>query len=113
MKEIRAIIQPFMAAKVFKALHRIGDLPGLTMSRVAGWGEACTAGADHTFEEGGHMFAHKIMLHIVVTDQLVDLIVETIRDAAHTGNIGDGKIFIYEVVDALKIRTGDRGTEAL
>ena len=113
MKEIRAIIQPFMSAQVFKALRQIGDLPGLTMSRVAGWGEAGAQDVDHTFEEGGHIFAHKIMLEIVVTDELVDLVVDTIRDAAHTGNVGDGKIFIYEVADAVKIRTGDRGSDAL
>ena len=113
MKEIRAIIQPFMSARVFKALRQIGDLPGLTMSRVAGWGEACAEDADHTFEEGGYIFAHKIMLEIVVPDELADLVVETIRQAAYTGNVGDGRIFIYEVADALKIRSGDRGTEAL
>lgn len=113
MKEVRAIIQPFMSQKVFDALRRVGDLPGLTMSRVVGWGEANVQGADQTFEEGGHTFAHKIMLDIVVTDELVDVIVETIREAAYTGNFGDGKIFIYDVADALKIRTGERGPDAL
>lgn len=113
MKEIKAIIQPFMAAKVFKALRQIGDLPGLTMSRVAGWGEAGAQDGDHTFEEGGYIFAHKIMLNIVVADELVDVIVETIHRAAHTGNFGDGRIFVYDVADAFKIRTGDRGPDAL
>ena len=113
MKEIRAIIQPFMSHKVFDALRQVGNLPGLTMSRVVGWGEACVEGADQTFEEGGHTFAHKIMLEIVVTDDLLDVIVETIHRAAHTGNLGDGKIFVYDVADALKIRTGERGPDAL
>ncbi len=113
MKQVRAIIQPFMAAKVFKALRQIEGLPGLTMSRVAGWGEAGVQDADHTFEEGGYIFAHKIMLDIVVADELVDEIVEAIHRTAHTGNLGDGKIFIYDVVDACKIRTGDRGPDAL
>jgi len=113
MKEIRAIIQPFMSRKVFDALRRVGDLPGLTMSRVVGWGEADVQGANHTFEEGGHTFAHKIMLDIVVTDDLVDVIVETIHRAAHTGNFGDGRIFVYDVADALKIRTGEPGPDAL
>ena len=113
MKEIRAIIQPFMSHKVFDALRGVGDLPGLTMSRVVGWGEANVQGADQTFEEGGHTFAHKIMRDIVVPDELVDVSVETIHRAAHTGNFGDGKIFVYDVADALKIRTGDRGPDAL
>ncbi|MBT8464896.1 MAG: P-II family nitrogen regulator [Deltaproteobacteria bacterium] len=113
MKQIRAIIQPFMSQKVFDALRQVEDLPGLTMSRVVGWGEASIQGADQTFEEGGHTFAHKIMLDIVVTDELVDVIVRTIHQAAHTGNFGDGKIFVYDVADALKIRTGDCGPDAL
>ena len=113
MKEIKAIIQPFMLDKVLLALEQLGDLPGLTVSHVAGWGKARARNAKDVVDEGAHRFAKKVKLEIVVGDHLVDRVVATIEREAHGGNPGDGKIFVFEVVEAVKIRTGERGTAAL
>ena len=63
--------------------------------------------------EGGHRFARKVKLEIVVSDQTAPALVDLIASTAHTGNIGDGKIFVIDVVDAVKVRTGERGPECL
>ena len=108
MKEIKAIIQPFRLENVCAALQAIEGLPGLTFSQVAGWGK--TQGRDEgDVVETGHTFAGKTKLEIVMPDDLVERVVETIANAARTGNIVDGKIFVYTVDNVLKIRTGDRG----
>ena len=112
MKEIKAIIQPFRLERVCAALQAIEGLPGPTVSQVAGWGK--TQGRDEgDVVEAGHTFAGKTKLEIVVPDDLVEQVVETTADTARTGNIGDGKIFIYAVDDVVKIRTGDRGSAAI
>lgn len=113
MKEVKAIIQPFMLDKVLLALEQLGDLPGLTLSQVSGWGKTRARNAKDVVDEGAHSFAKKLKLEIVVADALVDTIVETISREAHTGNVGDGKIFVIEVNDVVKIRTGERGAQAL
>lgn len=113
MKEIKAIIQPFMLDKVLTALTKLGDLPGLSMSRVSGWGKARAQHAKQTHSEAGHRFADKVKLEIVVADDVADNVIETITRVAHTGNIGDGKIFVIDVAEAVKIRTGARGEAAL
>lgn len=113
MKEIKAIIQPFRADRVLLALERLGDLPGLTLSHVAGWGKTRAQDARDATDEGSHRFAKKVKLEIVVRDELADRIVETIEREAHIGKPGDGKIFVYEVVEAVKIRTGEHGPAAL
>lgn len=112
MKEIKAIIQPFRLESVCGALQAIGGLPGLTVSQVAGWGKA--KGRDEgNVIEAGHKFAGKTKLEIVVPDDMAQRVVETIANAARTGNIGDGKIFVYTVDDVLKIRTGEQGASAI
>ena len=112
MKEIKAIIQTFRLESVYEALEVIEGLPGLTVSQVAGWGK--TQGRDEgEVVEAEHTFADKTKLEIVVPDSMVEQVVEIITNAARTGNIGDGKIFIYEVDDVIKIRTGDRGDAAI
>lgn len=112
MKEIKAIIQPFRLEAVCAALQAIGGLPGLTVSQVAGWGK--TQGREKgDIVEAGHTFAAKTKLEVVVADDLVEQVLETIANAARTGNIGDGKIFIYGVDDVVKIRNGDRGSAAI
>ena len=111
MKEIKAIIQPFMLQKVLEALSAVENLPGLTVSQVVGWGKAKAARTEERVTEAGHAFAKKTKLEIVVTDEQAQRVEEAIAVAAHTGRPGDGKIFVYEVRRVLKIRTGE--TDAL
>ncbi len=109
MKEIKAIIQPFLLSKVVEALKEIEGLPGVTVSDVRGFGRARAVGSPDTVVDGTVEYVKKAKLEIVVPDRLVATVVRTIRDKAHTGNPGDGKIFVYEVDDVIRIRTGEQG----
>ena len=113
MKEIKAIIQPFLLSKVVEALKEIEGLPGLTVSDVRGFGRGRAAGAPSKITEGTVEYVNKSKLEIVVPDGLVSRVVETIRLKAHTGNPGDGKIFVYPVHDIVRIRTGESGDNAV
>lgn len=113
MKEVKAIIQPFMLNKVVDALMQIEGLPGLTVSEVRGFGKTKAEEATTKFVSSGFAYAVKTKLEIMVPDHMVDLVVDTIQKAAHTGRIGDGKIFVIDVEQAIKIRTGERGEMAL
>lgn len=113
MKEIKAIIQPFMLQKVCEELQRIVGLPGVTVSQVMGWGKALAADTEDTVEESGYIFARKTKLEVVVPDALAGKVVAVIVEAARTGNAGDGKVFVYEVSEVVKIRTGERGEDAI
>ena len=113
MREIKAIIQPFMLEKVLHALSALDDLPGVTVSQVVGWGKSRAVDVEETVEEAGHAFAKKTKLEIVVPDGLAPRVVETLIQSARTGRPGDGKIFEYEVVRAVKIRSGEEGDDAL
>jgi len=109
MKEIKAIIQPYMLESVCDALEKIEGLPGLTLSHILGFGKTRAAEAIEATVEAGRSFAKKAKLEIVVTDEMAPVVVKTIVRAARTGKAGDGKIFVYEVVNVVKIRTGERG----
>lgn len=109
MKEIKAIIQPFMLNEVLTALHDLKDLPGCTVS----WVEGYARNPHKKGEEVALDSAERVKLEIVVPDQLVEQVMKVIKDRAHTGNPGDGKIFVIEAVDALAIRTGKRGEAAI
>ena len=113
MKEIKAIIQPFMLEHVLHALATIQELPGVTVSQVTGWGKARGEGVSDAVREGSHRLGKKTKLEIVVSDALAPRVTEVISTSARTGNVGDGKIFVYDVQDAIKIRTGGRSEEAL
>jgi nitrogen regulatory protein P-II 1 len=113
MKEIKAIIQPHMKDPVFDALAQKEDLPGVTVESTSGWGRSKAADAEHPVESGPHRFAKKVKLEIVVRDEQLDELVDLIREKAHTGRPGDGKIFVYDVGDAVRIRTGERGSDAI
>jgi len=112
MKEIKAIIQPFMLEKVLDALAEQEPLPGITISQVQGWGKTRAANASQT-TVGGHAVAPKCKVEIVVTDDLAPRIADLIATAARTGSSGDDKVFLADVVDVVKIRTGERGEPAL
>lgn len=113
MKEIKAIIQPFMLQDVLDALNALDDLPGLTVSQVIGWGKSRGASLEDPVHEGSHSFAKKTKLEIVVTDELAQQVEQAIALAAQTGRTGDGKIFVYDVRRVLKIRTGETGARAV
>ena len=113
MKEIKAIIQPFMADRGMDALQQLPDVPGVTVSEVRGFGRRKPAETPEK-STGTEIFgAKKVKLEIVVPDGLAKKVTELIRQHAHTGNPGDGKIFIYTVDDVIKVRTGESGEQAI
>lgn len=114
MKEIKAIIQPFLLSKVINALKELEGLPGVTVdTSVRGFGKSHGADAAHRIVDDLVEYVPKAKLEIVVPDGLADAVVTTIQRAAHTGNPGDGKIFVYDVREIVKIRTGERGENAI
>jgi nitrogen regulatory protein P-II 1 len=112
MKKIEAIIKPFKLDEVKEALQDVG-LQGITVIEAKGFGRQkghteLYRGAEYVVD-----FLPKVKLEIVLSDQLVDAAVEAIRKAAQTGRIGDGKIFVSTVEEAIRIRTGETGTDAI
>jgi nitrogen regulatory protein P-II 1 len=112
MQKVEAIIKPFKLDEVKEALNAIG-IQGITVSEVKGFGRQkghteLYRGAEYVVD-----FLPKIKLEIVVPDDLVPKVVEAIKSAANTGRIGDGKIFVLPVIEAVRIRTGDRGEDAI
>ena len=113
MKEIKAVVQPFMLDNVLDALREYSDPPGVTVSQVVGWGKTRAARADDVDREGGLVFVKKTKIEIVLDDDAAETVVDLIARATKTGRPGDGKIFIYNVEDVVKIRTGERGVNAV
>ena len=112
MKKIEAIIKPFKLDEVREALSEIGVM-GITATEVKGFGRQkghteLYRGAEYIVD-----FLPKVKLDLLVSDQMADKVVDTIIKIAHTGKIGDGKIFILNVEDAVRIRTGERGDKAI
>ncbi len=112
MKKIEAIIKPFKLDDVKEALNEIG-IKGMTISEVKGYGrqrghKEIYRGAEYVVD-----FIPKVKLEIVVDDAQVAQVVETIRVAANTNKIGDGKIFVLPVEEAIRVRTGERGVDAI
>ena len=112
MKKIEAIIKPFKLDDVKEALQEIG-LQGMTVTDIRGFGRQkghteLYRGAEYVVD-----FLPKVKIELVVEDGMVERTVETIKNAAHSGRIGDGKIFIVPVDEAIRIRTGETGREAL
>ena len=112
MKEIKAIIQPFMLTRVVTALHKIEGLPGITISDIKGFGKG-DGKKENGNDEGIYDFVPKNKIEIVVQDELAETVVNSIQENAHTGNPGDGKIFVLDVENILKIRTNERGKKAV
>lgn len=108
MKEIKAIIQPFVANQVLAALRDMPALPGVTISEVKGFGRGRVLGNPKSSNEVELFGVKKVKLEIVVPDDVARDVVATIRTHAHTGNPGDGKIFISTVDEVVKIRTGEK-----
>ncbi|MDE0925680.1 MAG: P-II family nitrogen regulator [Methylophilaceae bacterium] len=112
MKKLEAIIKPFKLEEVREALSEIG-INGLTVTEVKGFGRQkghteLYRGAEYTID-----FLPKVKLELVVSDDILESAMDAIVKAAHTGKIGDGKIFVTSVEQALRIRTGETGEEAV
>ncbi len=113
MKEIKAIIEPFMLDRVCDALAGVPGLPGAVISRVQGFGRTRDAEAPDRNGWSGHSLAERTKIEIVVRDEMEPAVVQAIAGAARTGKPGDGKIFVLEVTDVVRIRTGERGEAAI
>ncbi len=113
MKEIKAIIQPHMLSKVVRALHELPHFPGLTLSDARGQGRGRGAGGAFKITEDDIDYHRKVILEVVCADDLAANIAETIRQAAHTGNKGDGIIIISEPREVIRIRTGEKQEQAV
>ena len=112
MRKIEAIIKPFKLDEVKEALHGIG-IQGMTVTEVKGFGRQkghteLYRGAEYVVD-----FLPKIKVEVTVSDDLSDKAVQAIVQAANTGRIGDGKIFVIPIEEAIRIRTGERGSEAV
>ena len=112
MKQITAIVKPFKLEEVREALAECG-VTGLTVTEVKGFGRQkghteLYRGAEYVID-----FLPKVKVEVVVEDSLADNVIEAIENAARTGRIGDGKIFVIDVEQAIRIRTGDRGADAI
>ena len=112
MKKLEAVIKPFKLEEVREALSEIG-INGLTVTEVKGFGRQkghteLYRGAEYTID-----FLPKVKLELVVSEDILESAMDAIVKAAHTGKIGDGKIFVMDVEQALRIRTGETGDEAV
>jgi len=113
MKEIKAIIRVFKLDAVITELNKLDGLPGITISEIKGFGKSKAKGAQDKISEGLHEFVPRIKIELVVHNKIVDEVIDVIQNTAHTGNPGDGKIFVTEVSNVVKIRTNQRGEEAI
>lgn len=112
MKKVEAIIKPFKLDDVKDALHEVG-VSGMTVTEVKGFGRQkghteLYRGAEYVID-----FLPKVKVEVVVENSLLDNVIEAIASAARTARIGDGKIFVSDVAEAIRVRTGDRGTDAI
>ncbi|HEY4731825.1 MAG TPA: P-II family nitrogen regulator [Gammaproteobacteria bacterium] len=112
MKQLTAIIKPFKLDDVREALSAIG-VQGMTVTEVKGFGRQkghteLYRGAEYKVD-----FIPKVKLEVAIADNLLDQVIEAITTAANTGKIGDGKIFVYDLEQVVRIRTGETGPEAL
>ncbi len=112
MKLIKAILKPFKLEEVKDALAEIG-IEGMTVSEVKGFGRQkghteIYRGSEYTVD-----FLPKVMIEVALNDSIVNEVIDKIVEAASTGKIGDGKVFVLPVEEAVRIRTGEKGDEAL
>ncbi len=112
MKKIEAIVKPFKLDEVKEALQGMG-IQGMTVTEVKGFGRQkghteLYRGAEYVVD-----FLPKVKIEVVVSDEMADKIVQAIVEAASTGRIGDGKIFVHDLAEVVRIRTGERGPDAV
>jgi len=113
MKEIKAIIRPAKLLSVTEELHAIEGLPGVTVFEIKGFGKGKARNAKDKVLYELIDFLPRIQIEVVVNDEMVEEVVSAIQKHAHTGNAGDGKIFISTVDEVLKIRTNERSERAI
>jgi nitrogen regulatory protein P-II 1 len=112
MKKIEAIVKPFKLDDVKEGLNEVG-IQGMTITEVKGYGrqkghKEIYRGAEYVVD-----FIPKVKVEVVVADDQAEAVVAKIREAANTGKLGDGKIFVFNVEEAVRVRTGETGTDAL
>ncbi len=112
MKKVEAVIKPFKLDEVKEALHEVG-IQGITVTEAKGFGRQkghteLYRGAEYVVD-----FLPKVKIEVIMEDAMVERAVEAIQQAAHTGRIGDGKIFVSNIEEVVRIRTGERGTSAI
>ena len=112
MKKIEAVIQPFKLEEVKEALKNIG-IDGMTISEVRGHGRQKGHKEVYRGQEYNVDLLPKVKFELVVPNERLEEVVDSITNAARTGKIGDGKIFVFEVAEAIRIRNGDRGDAAV
>ncbi|MFO0571310.1 MAG: P-II family nitrogen regulator [Polyangiaceae bacterium] len=112
MKKVEAIIKPFKLDEVKDALSEVG-IQGMTVTEVKGFGR--TGGKKEVYRGSAYVvdFVPKVKLEIIVPDAMVKEVIDAIEKSAKTGRIGDGKIFVVPIDEAVRIRTGERGEEAI
>ncbi|NOY94076.1 MAG: P-II family nitrogen regulator [Deltaproteobacteria bacterium] len=112
MKKVEAIIKPFKLDEVKEALGEVG-VRGMTVTEVKGFGR--TGGKREVYRGSAYVvdFVPKVKIEAVIADELVPAAIEAIETAARTGRIGDGKIFVSPVEESIRIRTGERGEDAV
>jgi nitrogen regulatory protein PII len=112
MKKVEAIIKPFKLDEVKEALNEIG-IQGMTITEVKGYGrqkghKEIYRGAEYVVD-----FIPKIKIEVVIEDEWVDKVTAKISEAAQTGKLGDGKIFVINIEEAIRVRTGEKGKDAI
>ena len=112
MKLMKCIIQPHRLEQVKDALNEMG-IKGMTVSEVKGYGRQRGHKEIYRGLEYNIFFLPKIMLEVVIEDEMLDQAVKVVQENARTGHIGDGKIFVLDVHNAIRIRTGEEGQDAL
>jgi nitrogen regulatory protein P-II 1 len=112
MKKIEAIVKPFKLDEVKDALSKIG-IYGMTVTEVKGFGRQKGHVEVYRGTEYEVTFIPKVKIEVVVPDAMIDKVIATVIEKAKTGNIGDGKIFLYSLEDVIRIRTGERGESAI
>jgi nitrogen regulatory protein P-II 1 len=112
MKKVEAIVKPFKLDEVKDALAEVG-IQGMTVTEVKGFGR--TGGKKEVYRGSAYVvdFVPKVRIEVVVPDGLVHQVLEAIEKSAKTGRIGDGKIFVVPIEEAVRIRTGERGEDAI
>ena len=112
MKQITAIVKPFKLEEVREALADVG-VTGLTVTEVSGYGAQKGHSEIYRGAEYSIAFRPKVRIDVVVTEDQADATIDTIIAAAHTGKIGDGKVWVTEVSEIVRVRTGERGVAAV
>lgn len=112
MKKIEAIIKPFKLDEVIDALSEIG-IESVSVSEIRGFGHQKANAQVYEGSEYVVDFLPKIKLEVIVSDRLKDYVIDAIQKSAKTGKMGDGKIFVYDVLEVVRIRTGEKNEEAI